>query len=320
MKKCIAGSGLDSTDAVKAYLKSGDPMWLATLYLLGEPEDPDALYLTDWESPLSWPCYGVFCNAVIKRGQITSKIGLDVQKCDVTWSPILVPDGPSPSIALSTVYELARAGYYDNWPARMWTAYMPTPGDADTLGCSELFGGWIQNLKISRGEVVFTVESFLNAVNQMVPINVIENTNTLASFKGATPPPDLSYIPQFIVKDDGGAVNTNTILVGDMTSPIAHHHLDDHSLRGGYIVFNAVAGGTASRTWAAIGDNDSVAGPSGSGITYTRIHLYTALPWVPTPNVDTFYASGKFPVDRGSATAPGSYAGFPWVPAPASGL
>ena len=318
MKKCTAGSGLDSTAAVQAYLASGEPMWLATLYLLGEPEDPDSLWLTDWESPLSWPCWGVFCNAVIKRGQITSKIGLEVQKCDIEWSPILVPNGPSPSIALSTVYELARAGYYDNWPARLWTAYMPTPGDANTLGCSELFGGWVQNLKCERAKVTFSVESFLNAINQNVPINVIENTNTLASFKGAVPPPGLSYIPQFNVKNDSasGAVNTNTILIGDMTTPIAHHHLDDHSLRGGFIVFNRVAGGTSGGLWAAIGDNDSVAGPPSSGITYTRIHLYTALPWIPTVNVDTFFASGKFPVDSGS---PGGFA-FPYCPAPETAL
>ena len=91
MRKVTGGNGTDTTASVKAWLQAGSEFRLANLYLIGEVEDPMALWLTDYESPLAWPIWGTFQPTVIKRGSVTSKIGLDVSSLEVTWSPQPVP-------------------------------------------------------------------------------------------------------------------------------------------------------------------------------------------------------------------------------------
>src|SRR5258707_6259105 len=48
---------------------------------------------------------------------------------------------PYTTLFRSSPYQLSQMGFWDNWPVRVWTAYMPTKGDANTYGASELFGG-----------------------------------------------------------------------------------------------------------------------------------------------------------------------------------
>jgi len=218
-----------------------------------------------------------------------------------------VPGGPSISSTTGTPYELARAGFFDNAKFRAWTCFMPTPGDADTFGCAELFGGWIQRISIARGSIKFTVESFLSAADQSVPNNVIEATNTLAGFKAATPPAGFSYVPQLNVCAGSGP----TVLIGIVTYPSGTTIIGGGTLVGGYVVFNRGTGGTAEGCWSAIAANSTI---TVDGVQYNRIQLYSPLPFAPTVGVDTFYVSGAFPIDQSG----GSYVGFPYVPASGS--
>ena len=310
MKTVLGGNGADTTASVAAWLSAGNQIRLANLYLLGEADDPLALWLTDYEAPLLWPCWGLFQPAVISRSAVTSAIGFQVNSLDLSWSPALSPF--TQNVATTSPYQLAQAGFYDNWRVRVWTVYMPTPGDANTFGCSELFGGYIAESVIERGKIQFTVNSFLDIVlNQSIPNNVIELSNTAASYTGATPPKGFSNIPQFnVVTGD-----SPTQVIGDMTSPSAHSILNTNVCQHGYLVFNSGPGSTLGGFWAAIQQNIKVTLPGGYNAPnsdYNQFLLYTSLPWAPTPGADTFYVSGAAPIDQSD----GDYVGFPYVPDP----
>lgn len=317
MKKVIAGDGTDSTQRALGYLLARNELKMANLILVGEPEDPMSLWLTDWESPLRWSALsnsapsrrGTFLPARITRGAVDCAIGLEVKSLELTWSPD-IPSSFAASIAKASPYQLAQAGFYDNWKVRIWRTIMPAPGgDADTIGAYELFGGRIGQTEIARGQIKWTVNSFLDVVNQKVPPNVIENTSTLASFKGATPPPGISRIPQFNVI----AGSTNDVLILDCTFPSAHQIFPTNAFNRGYVIFNDTSGATLARVFGIIGANkQTIIG----GVHYNEIQLYAELPWPPTPGVDTCFISAAFPLNQ----ADGDYFGFPYVPAPETGM
>lgn len=303
MKQVVNGFGVDKTTEVLALLRS-DALKLATIYLIGEPEDPLAYWLTDYESPLLWTLWGKFQTANIVRGPVKSKIGFDVSPMDVTWSP-----APTTATKMSNPYQRVVAKWYDGQPLRSWTVYMPTPGDADSLGCSELFGGRIAMATIDRGKIAFKVNSFLDVLNTQIPINTIELTNTAASFRAATPPAGVATIPQFNIIDG----STPGVLIADCISPSAHHIFADTKLMNGYVVFNQGVSQTLPGVWSAIAKNETV---TIAGIDYNKITLYTPTPWSPTPGTDTFYVSGAAPINFDD----GEYVGFPFVPSPQSAI
>jgi len=316
MKTCIAGNGADSTSAVLVWLAAGNDFTIATLFLLGEQDDPLALWLTDWESPLVWPVWGTFLPAVITRGSVTSKVGLDSESLEIKWTP--ATSTYTASVATANPYQLASIGHYDNLKVRVWTVYMPTPGDANTLGCSELFGGRVADTTIERGVITFSVNSLLDVVNQQVPNNIIELLNTAAAYAGATPPHDTSgNIPRFNVMTG----NSNNTVMGDcVTSGYTHHVFGNNDFRGGFLVFDTTPTSTLGGVWSAISQNTGLyIGADGNptsiphGTTkYNQFVLYTPLPWPPTPGADTFYVSAASPINQ----ADGDYFGFPYVPDP----
>lgn len=304
MKQVINGFGEDTTSQVVALLNSGEPLKVATLYLIGEPEDPLAYWMTEYESPLMWTLWGKFLPATVTRGPVKSKIGLEVSDFNFTWSP-----AATSAEKMANPYRRVTARWFDSKVFRSWTVYMPTPGDADTLGCSELFGGRIKSATIDRGKIVFKVNSFLDVVNQMVPLNTIGLTGTVSANRAATPPAGVATIPQFNVIDG----STPGVLIADCTAPSAHHIFADTKLVNGYVVFNQGVGETLPGVWSAIAKNEMV---TIAGQNYNKITLYTPTPWSPTPGVDTFYASGAAPINLQD----GEYQDFPYVPAPESAI
>jgi hypothetical protein len=279
---------------------------IAHLYLIGEPDSPYAHWLTDWDAPLLYSLYGRFYPSSITRGKVTSEFGLKVQTMDITWSP---PPGNFNSVLSTTSpYQKVRLGWYDGWPIRVWKCYMPTKGDANTLGAAEWFGGRVGQATLSRGKITFTINSFLDALNAPVPGAIIESQNPVAANRGATPPPGLTVVPQFSVYTNG---NSNRVIVGDATSPTPGQIFAAGIFKYGFLVFNDTtgAGGALSRAWSVVLDNQSVAVGVG---THNQFTLYNPMPWVPVPGVDTFYVSAAYPINK----ADGSYYGFPFVPAP----
>jgi Uncharacterized conserved protein (DUF2163) len=303
MRKILSGAGVDTTATVMSWLQANKEIILANLYLIGEPDDPQAVWLTDWESSLIWSLWGQFNSTVIKRGTITSKIGLDSDALDLTWSP--KNTALTSSIQTASPYQLARLGWFDNKRVRVWRCYMPTPGDANTFGAMELFAGFIGDATPERGLITFSVNNYLYLLNQKVPTGIIEVTNTLASYSGGSPPSGFSVIPQFNVV----AGSTDTVLIADQISPNAGSIPGTDSLDGAYLVFNGGPGMTLQGQYSIIGRNTTV---NISGTNHAQFQLYSPLPWAPTPGVDTFYICGQSPINQ----ADGDYYGFPYVPAP----
>lgn len=308
MRQCTGGNGQDTTAAVQSYLANTVNPLIRHIYLIGEPDDPNAIFLTDHEGPVLYNPWGTFQPAVIKKSGITTKIGLEVQKCTVTWTPGNLQTGVT--IATANPLQLARIHYYDNWRVRIWKVFMPTPGDATTLGACEWFGGRIGNATIGRNQIEFSVTSFLDVVSQKVPANVIESTSTLAGYTAATIPPGDASQPVFEVFTG----TTTTSIIADCLTPTANKIYSGNLFVAGYMVFLAGAGATLPGVWSAIGANGEFT--DGNGNDHSIFTIYSALPWAPTPGVDTFYVSMAAPINQ----ADGDYFGFSFVPAPSTAV
>lgn len=304
MRKFIGGNGSDTTAAVMSWVAANKQLRMANLYLIGEVDDPAALWLTDYEAPLLWSWLGTFKTTVIKRSKVSCKVGLAAESLDLTWSPqntVLTA-----SIATANAYQLARMGYFDNKRVRIWRTIMPTPGDANTFGAMELFGGFIGDSNAQRGVVKFNVNSYLYLLNQKVPSAIIESTNTLAGYTGAVPPSGFTVCPQFAIV----AGSSTNVLLADQTSPNLHGIPSTNSLSDGAVIFNGGAGATLQGAYSLIGANSNY--DAGGGVHYTKIQLYSPLPWAPTPGSDTFYVTGVPPITGEND--------FPYVPSPQSAV
>jgi hypothetical protein len=300
MRQILNGSGIDVTATVVAWLRAHKTLHLAHLYLIGETDDPMALWLTDWESPLCWPNWGTFLSTTIKRGSLASKIGLEAESLEVSWSPRNAVI--TSSMGTASYYQLARLGWFDNKRLRVWRCYMPAPGDANTFGAMELFGGFIGSVLPSRGLIQLTANDYRYVLNQKVPTGLIEVTNTLASYTGGTPPSGYSSCPQFAVL----AGSNTTVLHADQTSPSAGSVPGTNSLNDGYVVFSS---GACQGLYSIIGRNSGWL-DTGSH-NHTQIQLMSPLPWAPQAG-DMFYVSAASPINQSD----GDYYGFPYVPAP----
>jgi hypothetical protein len=302
MRQFIGGDGSDTTETVFTYLQTARQIAIADLILIGEFDDPLATFLTNWNAPLSWPIWGTFQPTVYTRGKITSQIGLQVDTLEFTWSPPLTDF--TTDVATSNPYQRAQAGFYDNKPFRLWRCVMPTQGDADTYGACEWFGGLISDTQVKRAKITFTVTSFLNVVNQQVPSNVIELTNTAANYAGATPVlvDAETVVPTFSVV----AGSSETQIFGDCLGPTPGKIYGADKFLYGYMVFKP--GSTLAGYWSAIGSNVSSGG-------HNKFVVYSAFPFDPTIG-DEFYVSTQFPINQ----ADGSYVGFPYVPNPQQAL
>ena len=295
MKAVINGAGQNTAQFVVRALLGGQQLYLANLYLIGDPGDPNAFYLTDWGSPLKWTPWGVFQpTSIPSRGSVKSQIGLEVTTMDFEWAPNnfnFISD-----VNKTSPYQKAWLGLFDGMVFRSWTCFMPSPGDADTFGAAELFGGRIGNVVVERASIKFTVSSFLDVVNQMVPGSIIESTNTIAGFKGASGPGGSRTVPTFTVTSASasqitGSSGTN-YTVGAFTD--------------GYVYMTS---GSLTGMWSPITGNAATVS------TNTAFNLSVPFPSVPAAG-DTFYASATFPNVQGGA----QYFGFPFVPAPESAV
>lgn len=313
MRKVIGGNGQDNTAAAQAWLLSKNSLLLRDLIIIGYPEDPRSIWLTNHEAPVIYSQFdGVFKPATVTRGQVQAKIGLDVQKLNITWSPS--NNASTVNTASASPAQLARLHTFDNWPVLILRAFMPTPGDADTLGCAEWFGGRVDTASPERNKLTFAVNSNLDVVTQKVPSTVIEVTNTLASTAAVTLPAGDASVPVFACFTG----STEDFIIADCQSPTADNIYSGNLFSGGYMVFLSGPGATLAGAWSAIGQNGKFT--DGDDNDHSEFEIYSALPWPPTPFVDgsgdTFYVSTAAPVN---ISGEGNF-GFPYVPNPQSGV
>lgn len=303
MRKCIGGDGSDTTAAAMNYLLTTPNPRVHHFYLIGDPDDSRAIWLSDYETPVLYPPIGTFYPAVVKKGAITARVGLEVQKTTIDWTPGNLVF--SSSLATASPLQMARLHLYDNWPVRILKCFMPSPGDASTLGCCDWFGGRVGSVQTGRDGLQFSVSSFLDVVTQKLPANVIESTSTLAGYTGASLTDSETGQPTFSVI----AGSTTTSVFADCTAPTAGKIYSGNKFVGGYMVFLDGPGATLAGYWSAIGNNGSA---TIGGTAHSSFALYAPLPWAPTPGVDTFYVSPAAPINL----ADGDFYGFPYVPAP----
>jgi hypothetical protein len=314
MRQVIGGNGADTTAETYNFLTSSKVLLIRHLVLIGEIEDPRAIWLTDHEAPLIWSYLvgqggvGVFTPGVFKRGMVTSKTGLDSSTMDFTWSPSLAKQVFTGNTGTASPLQLARQHIYDNWKIRIWRAFMPTPGDCNTLGACQWWGGRVTNCDVQRGSVVFHCADFLSACTQKVPSTVIELTNTLASTAAVTLPATPPGLPVFSCVTG----STENLILADCTAPNPDNIYAGNIFAGGYMVFLSGPGATLAGNWSAIGQNGKFT--DGNGDVHSNFTIYAPLPFPPTPGVDTFYVSMAAPVN---VSGEGNF-GFPFVPNPAS--
>lgn len=304
MRTVTDGYGRDSTAAAAAYLASTNKVRQANLYQIGETGDPTTIYVTNWDTPLLYAVIGLFQPAVVKNSSVTTKVGLDVGTVDITWTPYNRTF--TPSVGTGSPLGLAQIGFYDNKPCYVWRVLMPTAGDAMTIGCYPLWGGRVANAQVDRGQIIFTINSFLDAFNQNVPATLIENTNIPASYAGAQPPPGFATIPQFSVI----AGSTESSLLLNVKPPYAPGHIfATNVFQQGWVWFNY--GGPLGGLWAIVANN--MRDPTH---TYNLVEVFGGFPWPPDPSLDSCFISAPFPVDQGDGSP---YKGFPYVPNPQYG-
>ena len=307
MRQVIDGNGSDSTAATQAYLESTDQPIIRDLIIIGAPEDPHSIWLTNHDGPVLYSPYGTFYPAVVSRDMVEAKIGLDAQALSISWSP----GAPAASSATANTgtaspYQLAAQHFYDNWDVLILRCFMPTPGDANTLGCAVWYGGRVQNCKRARNKITFNTKSYLDVVTQKVPSTVVEVTNTLAGTTAVSLPAGDASIPTFQCFTG----SSEDAIIADCLSPTANKIYSGNLFAGGYMVFLSGAGATLAGAWSAISGNGKYT--DGNGNDHSIFTLYTPLPWPPTPTVDKFYVSTTPPINLGDE----EYFGFPFVPAP----
>jgi hypothetical protein len=314
MRTFIDGDGDDSTTAVLAALQAGVEFRFADLYLIGEQDDPFATFMTNWETPLTWSPWGVYNPAALKRGRISSKAGLEVMTLDVEFSPAMTAFGTT--IATANPYQKAWTGFYDNKTFRLWRCLMNTPGDANTYGACDYFGGRVSKTKVQRGKITISVNSFLEVVNQQVPPNVIEMNNTLANFAGNVPvvSDGETQVAEFTIATvipipQGG---TNNSFWATCTAPTPNKIYGTNKFQYGFMVFNP---GTSLAGYFAVVALSGSNQIGGTGPHYNQFITYQSFPWPPQIG-DSFYVATKPPISLQDAVAGFEYFGFPYVPQP----
>jgi hypothetical protein len=311
MRSFISGAGTDSTAAVQAHLAAHRELHLADLYVINTApcyagkHMGRTFLLTDFPSPLLWAHRGTFKTGVILRGEVASKIGLEADSLQVTWSPqdsdVLATDG-SGNTLLSAI-EGFGSGVFDNGTVEVWRCVMPTMGDAATLGACLLFSGRIGNIEPDRLKAVITVLSRTEVLNQMIPTNLIEPTNIVAQY---TTGQVLAGGPSGFTLASG---STRKILYANPTSAPGGYVPKSGSWDDGYVVMSAPGklGGSFRGVRSQIYD---------AGITHHVFYLAEDLPFDPLVG-DTFQAFIFVPPDHAGAAAQGSdYLGFEFVPSP----
>jgi hypothetical protein len=316
----INGSGADSSTMVRAYLSAHRQLEIADLYIINTAPNyvghylGQTFYLTDYASPLKWTYKGTFTPAVITRGEVESKIGLEADTLDITWSPfdtdILASNGGT---TLLTALQGFGAGVFDNGTIEVWRCLMPLPGESvgspaitaklgncDVFGACMMFGGRIGNIEPDRQNVKITVVSRIDTLNTQVPTNLIEPTNILAQYVTGQIPP--------------GGPTSLSVVAGSTVSKVYANDTGSPAV--------TMAAGTYDSGYIVFGGSSKLAGTYRGVRAQTvesghhAFYLYEPLPFAPTAG-DTIAAYIPIPRDYAGAVASGvGYAGFPYVPSP----
>jgi hypothetical protein len=292
MRSFIAGDGSDSSAAAYAYSATHRQFQDVDLYVINTAPWYAGQYLgkqfrlTSHPAPLVWSYRGTFVPATISRGEVQSKIGLEVDSLDVTWSPQLSdllasPDtseehdgiiGDGTSTAVLTALQGFFAGVFDNGILEVWRCRMLPGGDCNTLGACLLFSGRIGSLELDRLSPKITVMSRLETLNVQVPTNLVEPGNILTQYSVGVLPPNGPA--SFTVLSGSTA---SVIYATPVSAPSGYTPANDLYDTGYVVIASGCAlGGSYRRIRQQLIEGGNHA-----------FYLQTPLPFAPTPG-DTF--------------------------------
>ena len=300
MRTFIDGTGADSTAAVRSHLAAHRQLLCADLLQLktaiqGESWSQNVL-LAQSDRPLTWSHIGTFVPGRFRRGEIESKAGLETITMDLDWDLSDADLFFAPSITQLQAFE---RGLWDAGWINVYRAVMPVPGDCDTFGAMQIFGGRIAEIaQLSRVGVRLKVNSLLELLDLNVPTNLIEPTNVQCEYGIGQPPAGLSALPVFSAVDG----SSTSMLLGDCISPNAGQVFDSDIFNFGYIRF--VSGTSLGQIFRTVRMSRPYNG-------HNSFYFYDPLPWLPTAG-EQFIA--YVPYARNAAGA--VYQGFPYVPPP----
>ena len=280
MRTCTSGTGSNTTSAVASYLAANRQLLVADLFVLKTWVQGEAwsqyVKLTTSDSPLRWDGLpyvdpqapnGVFAVGKLKRSNIDSKIGLDVESIDLEWylssGDIFCTVG---SQAITQLQAFA-AGLWDNGRVAIYRTVMPTFGDANTYGAMCMFAGRIAEVDLTRTGVKLKVNALTEVFDQQLPPNVIEPSNTLAKYSPGAPPPEMgSTRPLYQVQSGSTATEVIANCINGGPFP-------PNTFESGYILFVDYDSVGASMAQIA----RTVRWDDGNG----TFHLLEPLPWAP---------------------------------------
>jgi hypothetical protein len=197
---------------------------------------------TDASSPLTY-AGNVYAPAVIKNDGFKSKIGLDVDSLQLSWSfrgdEAMVTD-PDTSATILTMLQGFQQGLWAGVWVKWRRVYMPAFGDCDSLGAVSMFRGRIAPVEVDRLTAKITVNSVTEMFNRQVPQQLIEANNRSGQV-GPGLPPDLNADPSHwthfeCVSGHGGTVQK---IVAQQTAPTPDQVYAPGTFDLGYLLFQA---------------------------------------------------------------------------------
>lgn len=151
--------------ALIAFLTSRQPFWKADLFNFQFPDFGTALYVTDFDRPIS---DGV--NTYANVGPMVQRTGWSIKKdLDVSQLTITLYSTGTDYGAMN-IKKAIHGGYFDNANLTLSRVIMPTPGDT-TLGIVEMFYGVGGKVTGGARGVQCTFDAKINMINQYMPKN-----------------------------------------------------------------------------------------------------------------------------------------------------
>jgi Uncharacterized conserved protein (DUF2163) len=196
----------------------------------------------DASSPLTY-AGDVYAPANLKNDGFKSKIGLDVDSLQLSWTfrgdEPMVTDPDTGAIILTMLQGFQQGLWAGVW-VKWWRVYMPTFGDCDSLGAVRMFRGRIGPVEVDRLTAKITVNSVTEMFNRQVPQQLIEANNRSGQV-GPGLPPDLDADPTHwtyfeCVTGHGGTMQK---IVAQQTAPTADEVYAPGTFDLGYLLFQA---------------------------------------------------------------------------------
>lgn len=353
MKTVINGAGLDNTATAKLWLLQNRNMFVQDLYQIGpytpfgapasgtagRTYAPLQYYWTDADYPIK----STYLNTTyypqrIERGSLKYEVGTKPSEYQFTvytqeaQQPLVYGDSsvrghPPYQDAIMTVgdsagnWTLAQTlkqalanGDLDGVPFSIWRAFMPTQGDADTIGVARMFFGYISKLEVTRSYVKITAASIIQTFQSQIPIQIIEPGDRGGSF---IPPTTYDYAAQVSDPTQYGLPWSQQYIYVTFGIPPPFQDYTDGWILYEYDDFGGDVGPWTVTKWNPyyVRRIRSVSA-FGIGALVYLYHPLPMMPWKFSIEEDTCYFWKRTSLSNTNSKAPG----FPYVPIPETAL